>query len=111
MNEKHYKTIRTRHVTEKARMLEQLATSTSNKSTKACEKPKYVFLVDTKATKYDIAEAIEAIYADKKITVTSVNTIAMKPKRRRFRGRMGSTSAYKKAIVTLAKGDTLDEVV
>ena len=111
MNEKHYKTIKSRYVTEKARVLEGLATATANKSLKACEKPKYVFVVDKKATKQEIAVAVEEIYADKKVKVKSVNTISIKPKKRRFRGRIGVKPGYKKAVVTLDKGDTLDEVV
>jgi len=43
--------------------------------------------------------------------VTAVNTINVKPKPRRVRGRLGKTSAFKKAVVTLASGGTLDEAV
>ena len=64
-----------------------------------------------KASKYQIAQAVEEIYADKKIKVLSVNTINVKQKERRVRGRTGFKSAFKKAIVTLESGDSIDENV
>lgn len=106
-----YDIIKSRYMTEKARMLEELKENGSNPSIRRCEKPKYVFLVDKKANKREIAEAVEQIYADKSIKVKSVNTVTIKPKKRRMRGRIGFKSAFKKAIVTLAKGDALEEQV
>lgn len=106
-----YKIVKNRHVTEKARVQEQLQFNSSNPSVKKCQSPKYVFVVDKKATKPQIAKAIEEIYADKKIKVTSVNTINIKEKQRRVRGHIGYKSAFKKAVVTLVPGDTLDDNV
>jgi large subunit ribosomal protein L23 len=105
-----YKLIKTRHITEKATMLENLKNSVSNKSVAKCESPKYVFVVDSKATKVDIKRAIEAIYAEKKIKVMKVNTVWAKPKPKRYRGRVGVKPGYKKAIVTLRPNDSIDEV-
>lgn len=104
-----YQIIRSRHVTEKAGVLENLKNSQSNACIAKCEKPKYVFLVHTSANKREIAEALEEIYSEKKIKVVGVNTVTIKPKPRRVRGRFGQTSKLKKAIVTLDKGDNLDE--
>ena len=103
--------VKNRHVTEKARVLEQLQFNTSNSSVKKCQTPKYVFVVDKKASKYQIAQAVEEIYADKKVKVLSVNTINVKPKERRVRGRTGFKSAFKKAVVTLQAGDSIDDNV
>jgi large subunit ribosomal protein L23 len=102
--------VKFRHVTEKARMLQELKNAKSNKSLKRFELPKYVFVVDSKANKKQIANAIEEIYSEKKVRVVSVNTINVKGKPRRVRGRSGKTSGFKKAIVTLDKEDSLDEV-
>src|SRR5690606_21560282 len=98
------------HVTEKAMMLQNLKNAESNVSLKRCESPKYVFIVDNKANKHEIAVALEEIYREKNIKVVAVNTINVKPKARRVRGRLGNTSAFKKAVVTLEKGDSLDNV-
>lgn len=103
-----FQIIRSRHVTEKAGVLENLKSSASNPCLAKCEKPKYVFLVDPSANKQEIARAIESIYADKKIKVINVNTITIKPKPRRVRGRFGKTAKVKKAVVTLDKNDNLD---
>lgn len=106
-----YDIVKSRYVTEKSRVLEELKDNTSNPSVSRCAKPKYVFLVEKKAGKQEIAEAIEQIYAEKNIKVKSVNTITLKPKKKRMRGRIGFKSGFKKAIVTLEKGDDLGESV
>jgi large subunit ribosomal protein L23 len=60
--------------------------------------------VSTSASKPEIRDAVEAIWG---VEVLKVNTLNRKGKRRRVRGtnRMGSTSASKRAIVTLAAGE------
>lgn len=110
MQKDPYEIIKHRHVTEKARVLQELKNAKSNRSLKRFELPKYVFVVDKKANKKEIALALEQIYADKKVRVKSVNTINVKGKPRRVRGRQGKTASFKKAIVTLEKEDSLDEV-
>ncbi|MBS0620287.1 MAG: 50S ribosomal protein L23 [Verrucomicrobia bacterium] len=106
-----YQVILSRHVTEKARVLGQLQHATSNRCVKACDAPKYVFVVDKRANKKEIAAAIEEIYAEKKVKVASVNTMHAKPKARRVRGRAGTRPGFKKAIVTLAAGDNIEDKV
>ena len=70
-----------------------------------------MFFVDIKATKPEIALAVESIYADKKITVKKVNTINVKAKKRRVRRCLGFRPRKKKAIVTLAPGDIIEDTV
>lgn len=105
-----YKIIKHRHITEKAIMLGGLKTAESNPSLKKCVSPKYVFIVDRSAKKPEIASALEEIYKEEGIKVLKVNTVSVKEKQRRVRGRVGFTSAFKKAIVTLRPGDSLDNV-
>ena len=106
-----YQVVKRQHITEKAMMLQNLKNANVNrpKSLARCESPKYVFVVDRKANKQEIAQAVEEIYSARKIKVVAVNTINLKPKARRVRGHSGFTSAIKKAIVTLEKGDSLDD--
>lgn len=102
--------VKKRYFTEKAAVLENLKNATSNKSVARCENPKYTFVVDSKANKQQIAEAVEQIYSEKNVRVIAVNTIAVKEKVRNRRGRMnpGKTQGFKKAIVTLAVGNSID---
>jgi large subunit ribosomal protein L23 len=106
-----YDVIKSRYVTEKARVLEGLHANNSNPSVRKCDTPKYIFLVDKKANKQEIASAVEEIYAEKNIKVIGVNTINMQKKPRTVRGRRGFTAGFKKAIVTLENGDTIEEKV
>lgn len=105
-----YAIIKKRYLTEKAAVLEKLKDATSNRSVSRCETPKYTFLVENRANKQQIAEAVEAMYAEKNIKVLAVNTITVKPKMRNRRGRMnpGVKSGFKKAIVTLAVGNSIE---
>lgn len=105
-----YQTVKHQHVTEKSMMLQRLKTAESNSSLKKCKSPKYVFVVDNDANKQQIANAIEEIYKNEGIKVVAVNTINVKEKARRVRGRAGFTNAFKKAIVTLRPDDSLDNV-
>jgi len=89
-------------------MLENLKNNTSNKSVRGFSLPKYVFDIDTKASKTDVKWALEEIYKERGIQVLKVNTINVKPKQRRVRGKIGYVSAQKKAIVTLSEGDSLE---
>ncbi len=110
-NQNIFKIVKSRRVTEKTRMLEQLHNNTSNRCVSKCSLPKYVFVVDKKATKHQIAKAIEEIYSEKKVKVKSVNTITMKQKKRRVRGRLGFRPGFKKAIITFEAGDMIDDEV
>lgn len=108
MKKDPYQIIKHQHVTEKSIVLEGLQHAKSNPSLARCESPKYVFIVEPTANKQEIASAIEEIYSDKKVKVVAVNTINVKPKQRRVRGRLGNTKSFKKAIVTFQKGDSID---
>jgi large subunit ribosomal protein L23 len=105
-----YTVVKHQLITEKAMMLARLKTADSNPSVKRCDSPKYVFIVDRSADKRAIAEAVEEIYSKENIKVVAVNTINVKAKARRVRGRPGFKNAFKKAIVTLRAGDSLDNV-
>jgi large subunit ribosomal protein L23 len=77
----------------------------SEKSTIATEQSKVVFNVLKTATKPEIKAAVEALF---KVKVTGVNTLVRKGKVKRFRGIVGKQSDVKKAIVTLAEGQSID---
>jgi large subunit ribosomal protein L23 len=103
--------VKERYITEKATVLESLHTAKSNPSLSKCENPKYVFVVDLKANKQEIAKAVETIYSAQNIKVVAVNTIHVKAKAtNRRRGRPGKTVAFKKAVVTLEPGDLIESV-
>lgn len=110
MKNNPYHVVKSRYMTEKAKMLEELKNNQSNPSIKKCESPKYVFLVDKRANKQEIAAAIEEIYGESKIRVTKVNTVTVKPKVRNVRGRSGLKSGFKKAVVTLQPGNSIEEI-
>jgi large subunit ribosomal protein L23 len=106
-----YQIVKKRRVTEKSQVLENLQHATSNVSVSRCKSPKAVFDVHSDANKTQIAWAVEQIYAAKKVKVVSVNTVTIGSKKRRVRGHLGTTSAFKKAIVTFRPGDAIDEKV
>lgn len=106
-----YHIIKHRYVTEKARVLESLQTKDSNPCVRKCNRPKYVFEVDKQASKQEIAKAVETIYSKQGIKVLTVNTITVKPKARTVRGRKGMKAGFKKAIVTLKPGDSIEDKV
>ena len=66
---------------------------------------KYTFKVATDANKVEISQAIEEIF---NVTVVKVNTLNVKPKPKRVRYHVGPTRTWKKAMVTLAEGDTIE---
>jgi large subunit ribosomal protein L23 len=66
---------------------------------------KVVFRVASDATKDEIAAAVEELF---KVNVTKVNTLVVEGKTKRFRGRLGKRNDVKKAIVTLAEGQSID---
>lgn len=65
----------------------------------------YMFKVAKDATKTEIKEAIEAAF---KVSVKSVNTLNTKSKKRRVGRYSGRTKTYKKAIVTLSEGSSIE---
>ncbi|MEJ0062523.1 MAG: 50S ribosomal protein L23 [Alphaproteobacteria bacterium] len=87
----HYDIILAPHITEKA--------------TAGSEHSQVTFRVALGATKPQIKAAIEGLF---KVEVKGVNTLRVKGKLKRFKGRLGQRSDYKKAIVTLKEGQTID---
>jgi large subunit ribosomal protein L23 len=77
----------------------------TEKSTMASEQNQVVFNVAKKATKPEIKAAVEALFS---VKVTAVNTLVRKGKVKRFRGTVGRQSDVKKAVVTLADGQSID---
>lgn len=108
MKKNPYEVVKHLHITEKSMVLEGLKDAKSNACLAKFELPKYVFIVDPSANKSEIAAAVEEIYSDRKVKVVSVNTINVKGKDRRVRGRLGTRKSFKKAIVTFEKGDSLE---
>ena len=77
----------------------------TEKATLLSEHNKVVFRVAADASKDEIAHAVEALF---KVNVTKVNTLNVKGKTKRFRGIKGRRSDVKKAVVTLAEGQSID---
>ena len=77
----------------------------TEKSTQQSEFNKMLFSVPVNATKLEVKSSIEKIFS---VKVKSVNTILSKGKVKRFKGVLGRRSNTKKAIVTLAPGNTID---
>ena len=88
---RHYDVIVAPHITEKATMLS--------------DQNAVVFKVAPKASKPEIKAAVEAIFG---VSVTNVNTIVQKGKTKRWKGTPYQRSDMKKAIVTLAEGQSID---
>ena len=88
---RHYDVILAPHITEKSTLLS--------------EHNGVVFKVANDATKPQIKEAVEALWG---VKVTGVNTIVQKGKTKRWKGRPYKRSDVKKAIVTLAEGQSID---
>ena len=77
----------------------------TEKSTSLSEYNKIVFKVNTKAKKKSIKKSIEKIF---KVNVIKVNTINYKGKTKIVRGKKTYKNSYKKAIITLKKGQSID---
>ncbi len=77
----------------------------TEKSTMVSESNQVMFKVAMTATKPDIKEAVERLF---NVKVLAVNTLIRKGKIKRFRGVKGQQSDFKKAIVTLEEGQTID---
>jgi large subunit ribosomal protein L23 len=77
----------------------------SEKSGKMAQMNKYVFLIAKAANKVEVKKAVEAAY---KVKVTQVNVVNNHGKKRNFGRTKGTTSDFKKAIVTLKQGDKIE---
>ena len=91
VNARHYDVVLSPHITEKSTMLS--------------EHNAVVFKVASDASKPQIKEAVEALF---NVKVTGVNTLVTKGKSKRWKGKPYQRSDFKKAIVTLAEGQTID---
>ncbi len=69
------------------------------------EKNKYTFEVARDANKVEISKAIEELFG---VTVKKVNTLNVKPKKKRVRYIAGYTRQWKKAMVTIGEGQTIE---
>ncbi len=87
----HYDVVLAPHITEKTTLLS--------------EQNAVVFKVANGASKPQIKAAVEALFG---VNVTGVNTITQKGKTKRWKGRPYQRSDMKKAIVTLAEGQSID---
>jgi large subunit ribosomal protein L23 len=87
----HYDVVLSPHITEKSTLLS--------------EQNAVVFKVANGASKPQIKAAVEALFG---VNVTGVNTIVQKGKSKRWKGRPYTRSDIKKAIVTLAEGQSID---
>ncbi len=88
---RHYDVIVAPHITEKSTLLS--------------EHNAVVFRVSPDATKPQIKAAVEALFG---VKVTGVNTLTQKGKTKRWRGKPYTRSDVKKAVVTLAEGQSID---
>ncbi len=88
---RHYDVVRGPHITEKATM--------------ASEHNAVVFRVANDATKPEIKAAVEALFS---VKVEKVNTIVQKGKTKKWKGKPYTKSDFKKAIVRLAEGQSID---
>ena len=90
--ERLYKVLKGPHVSEKAAMSADTGSQV-------------VFKVATDANKTEIKAAVEALFG---VKVTAVNTLVRKGKVKRFRGHIGQRSGFKKAVVSLEEGHSID---
>ena len=82
-----------------------ISPNVTEKSTSLSEFNKVVFKVNKSASKNSIKKSIEKIF---KVNVIKINTINLKGKTKMIRNKKAYTSGYKKAIVTLKKGQSID---
>ena len=91
IDNRHYDVVVAPHITEKATLLS--------------EHNAVVFKVARDASKPEIKAAVEALFG---VTVTGVNTLVQKGKTKRWKGKPYTRNDVKKAIVTLAEGQSID---
>ena len=77
----------------------------TEKSTNLAEAGKYVFDVATDANKAQVKEAVQVVFG---VGVTQVNVLRVRGKRKRFGRKPTAQRSWKKAVVTLKEGDTID---
>tara|TARA_B100000700_G_scaffold299083_1_gene365760 strand:- start:202 stop:495 length:294 start_codon:yes stop_codon:yes gene_type:complete len=77
----------------------------TEKSTNLSEQNKIVFKVPNKANKKNLKKNVEKIF---KVNVTKINIINKQPRKKLVRGRKVKVKGFKKAIITLKKGQSID---
>ena len=77
----------------------------TEKSNRSLSLGKYIFRVSKDSNKKEISSIISKLY---NVKVESVNIINQKPKSKRFRGFNGTKSGYKKAVITIEKGKSIN---
>jgi len=82
-----------------------IAPNITEKSTSLSEYNKVVFKVNSKSSKKNIKKNIEKIF---KVNVIKINTINVKGKTKMVKNKKAYKSGYKKAIITLKKGQSID---
>ncbi|MCZ6604632.1 MAG: 50S ribosomal protein L23 [Alphaproteobacteria bacterium] len=82
-----------------------LAPAITEKSTLLSEHNQIVFRVATGASKPEIRAAVEGLF---EVKVTAVNTMRQSGKIKRWKGHLGRRANFKKAVVTLAEGSSID---
>ena len=82
-----------------------LAPVVSEKSYALLDEGRYTFVVHPQTNKTEIKQAVQSIFG---VRVVSVNTLNRKGKRKRFGTSFGVRKSTKRAVVTLAPGDTID---
>ena len=92
------------HTSERAFSIIQKPISTE-KSTNLNQFNQYSFVVSKNSKSSEIKEAIQRIF---KVKVIKINTSIMRGKLKSFKGSVGYKKDFKKAIVTLAEGSTID---
>ena len=77
----------------------------TEKSTNLNQFNKYSFIVTKDSNSYEIKQAIETVF---KVKVEKINTLIIRGKLKSFKGSIGYKKDIKKAIITLAEGNTID---
>ena len=77
----------------------------SEKALQFNSEDKYVFVISQSANKSEVKKAIASLY---RVVVKNVNIVKVPPKPKKFKGVPGIKSGYKKAIITLEKGNKID---
>ena len=77
----------------------------TEKSTNLSDQNKIIFKVSSKANKVNLKKNIEKIF---KVNVTKINIVNKQPRKKIVRGKKVKVSGYKKAIITLKKGQNID---
>ena len=94
------------HKIEKIHIYDKiLSPLVTEKSTNMSDQNKIIFKVPNKANKIILKKNIEKIF---KVNVTKINIINKQPRKKTVRGKKVKVSGYKKAIITLKKGQNID---